>query len=85
MKLEALKEANQLVKEIEKLKTELLNFNTNMGYGKNPPKTLRISSGDLIFEQTEITDNVLIEVIIIEVYSRLKDKIKKLTDKLNNL
>ena len=84
MKKEKLKRGNEILKQIEQLEIEHFDFRQNMGYNKKMPKKVHIS-GALIYAQTEITDEILISIILKEVDNRFIEKLKILQQEFKNL
>ena len=84
MKKEKLKRGNEILKQIEQLEIEHFDFRRNMGYNKKMPKKVHIS-GALIYAQTEITDEILISVILKEVDNRFTEKLEALQQEFKNL
>ena len=84
MKKEQLKKGNEILKKIERVETEHISFRKNMGHNNNIPKTMHIS-GLNFYEQTKITDEILIAVIVKEVDNQFLNKISGLKAKFKNI
>jgi hypothetical protein len=85
MKKDQLKKANEITKQIARLEIEHEDFRKNMGYGVHIPEVIKISSGELVWAQTEIKDGILIAVILKEVDNRFREQIEVLKQEFKNL
>lgn len=84
MEKNQLKKGYEILKKIERLENEHISFRKNMGYNNNMPKTMHIS-GLNFYEQTKITDEILIAVIVKEVDNQFLNKISGLKAKFKNI
>jgi len=85
MKKDQLKKGNEILKKIERVETEHLKFRNDMSFGKMLPEGIKISASSNLWSQTEITDEILIAVILKEVDNRFLGKISELKAKFKNI
>ena len=85
MEKNQLKKGNEILKKIERLENEHLKFRNDMGFGKVLPEGIKISAKTNLWSQTEITDEILIAVILKEVDNRFLSKKSELKAKFKNL
>ena len=85
MKKEQLKKGNEILKKIERVETEHFKFRNDMSFGKVLPEGIKISASTNLWSQTEITDEILIAVILKEVDNRFLGKISELKAKFKNI
>jgi hypothetical protein len=80
-----LETANEIVHQTRQLEKAHKEFRDNFGFGSHLPICIKISPSSSVWSQTEITDDILIQVILSEVENRFNVKIKKLKIELKNL
>jgi len=85
MRINDLEQANELVRLTNQLEKSHKEFRNNFGYGGRLPIGIKISPSNSVWSQTEITDDILIQVILSEVENRFNVKIKKLQNELKTL
>jgi len=85
MKKDQLKKGNEILKKIERAETEHDKFRIDMGFGKVLPEGIKISASTNLWSQTEITDEILIAVIVKEVDNQFLNKISGLKAKFKNI
>jgi hypothetical protein len=85
MKKEQLKKGNEILKQIVKLEAEHGQFRNDMGFGKIYPDCIKISAKTNVWSQTEITDEILISVILKEVDNRFTEKLEILQHEFKTL
>ena len=78
MKKENLKKGNEILKEIATLEIEHGKFRNDFGFGKILPDGIKISAKTNVWSQTDISDELLIAVILKEVDNRFTDKLENL-------
>jgi hypothetical protein len=85
MKKEQLKKGNEISKQIARLEIEHGQFRSDMGFGKVLPDCIKISAKTNVWSQTEITDEILISVILKEVDNRFTEKLEILQHEFKTL
>ena len=85
MKKEQLKRGNEILKQRVKLEAEHGQFRNDMGFGKILPDCIKISAKTNVWSQTEITDEILIAVILKEVDNRFTKKLEALQQEFKTL
>ena len=80
-----LQQANEITHQIKTLENEHLTFRKNMGWGASMPNCVKIASGANMWAQTEITDEILIAVILKEVDNRFTKKLEALQQEFKTL
>jgi hypothetical protein len=85
MKKEKLKRGNEILKQIARIEIEHGQFRDDMGFGKILPECIKISAKTNFWSQTEITDEILIAVILKEVDNRFTEKLEALQQEFKNL
>lgn len=80
-----LEQANEIVHQTRQLEKSHKEFRDNFGFGSHLPTGIKISPSNSVWSQTEITDDILIQVILSEVENRFNEKIKKLKIELKKL
>ena len=77
MKKENLKKGNEILKQIARLEAEHGQFRNDMGFGKILPDCIKISAKTNVWSQTDISDEILIAVILKEVDNRFTEIIEQ--------
>ena len=85
MKKEKLKRGNEILKQKARLEIEHGQFRNDMGFGKILPDCIKISAETNFWSQTEITDEILIAIILKEVDNRFTEKLEKLHHEFKTL
>ncbi|MDA9247184.1 hypothetical protein N9P25_02560 [Flavobacteriaceae bacterium] len=85
MKKQQLKKGNEISKQIARLEIEHGQFRSDMGFGKILPDCIKISAKTNVWSQTEITDEILIAVILKEVDNRFTKKLEALQQEFKTL
>ena len=85
MKKQQLKKGNEISKQIARLEIEHGQFRSDMSFGKILPDCIKISAKTNVWSQTEITDEILIAVILKEVDNRFTEKLEALQQEFKNL
>ena len=85
MKKEQLKKGNEISKKIARLEIEHGQFRSDMGFGKILPDCIKISAKTNVWSQTEITDEILIAVILKEADNRFTEKLEALQQEFKAL
>ena len=85
MKKEKLKRGNEILKQKARLEIEHGQFRDDMGFGKILPDCIKISAKTNVWSQTEITDEILIAVILKEVDNRFTKKLEALQQEFKTL
>ena len=85
MKKDQLKKGNEISKQIARLDIEHGQFRSDMGFGKILPDCIKISAITNFWSQTEITDEILIAIILKEVDNRFTEKLEALQQEFKNL
>jgi hypothetical protein len=85
MKKDQLKKGNEISKQIARLEIEHGQFRGDMGFGKILPDCIKISAKTNVWSQTEITDEILIAVILKEVDNRFTKKLEALQQEFKTL
>ena len=85
MKKEKLKRGNEILKQIARLEIEHGQFRSDMGFGKILPECIKISAITNFWSQTEITDKVLISVVLNYVDNGFTEKLEALQQEFKNL
>jgi hypothetical protein len=85
MKKEKLERGNEILKQIARLEIEHGQFRSDMGFGKVLPDCIKISAKTNVWSQTEITDEILISVILKEVDNRFTEKLEILQHEFKTL
>ena len=85
MKKQQLKKGNEISKQIARLEIEHGQFRSDMGFGKILPECIKISAKTNVWSQTEITDEILISVILKEVDCRFTEKLEASQQEFKNL
>ena len=85
MKKQQLTKGNEISKQIARLEIEHGQFRDDMGFGKILPDCIKISAKTNVWSQTEITDKILIAVILKEVDNRFTKKLEALQQEFKTL
>ena len=85
MKKENLKKGNEILKQIARLEAEHGQFRNDMGFGKILPDCIKISAKTNVWSQTDISDEILIAVILKEVDNRFTNKLENLHHEFKTL
>ena len=85
MKKDQLKKGNEISKQIARLEIEHGQFRSDMGFGKILPDCIKISAKTNVWSQTEITDEILISVVLNYVDNGFTEKLEALQQEFKNL
>ena len=85
MKKEKLKRGNEILKQKARLEIEHGQFRDDMGFGKILPDCIKISAETNFWSQTEITDKVLISVVLNYVDNGFTEKLEALQQEFKTL
>jgi hypothetical protein len=85
MKKQQLKKGNEISKQIARLEIEHGQFRDDMGFGKILPDCIKISAKTNVWSQTEITDEILISVVLNYVDNGFTEKLEALQQEFKNL